>query len=486
VLLIAQQFRQFLADLSVRIQHKLFLQAARDLFMKKLIALTSALFAGNAMAADLNDIYQLSIANDAELAAAKAKREAGDYQVDLARAALLPQVSIGATYSDSNIETEGQPTADVTATSYNATVSQTLFNLNSWYIYQAAAAGGDASDLEFLLSEQQVVVRSAEAYFGVLREQENLETAQAEEKAVKRQLEQTQQRFEVGLIAITEVHEAEASYDLSYANLIGQEAAVDISFEALEQLTGTRFDELSRLKTDIDYISPDQPVEHWVEQGMTMYAGIKIAQESVNASEYNNKAGWSNYAPQIDAQLSYTDGEQPFANQIIDNTTTTLGITAKIPLFAGGSNYARAKQAAAQTSQASADLDFQQRSIKNNIRSLYRKVQTDVLTIKARQRATVSSRSALEATETGYQVGTRNIVEVLNAQRNLFSAQRDYANARYDYILNILNLKFYSGTLGEPDIKRLNMWLSISRTAVNPQIEPIITPAPATVPATQP
>ena len=450
--------------------------------MKKLIALTTAFLASNAMAADLHDIYQLSIANDAELAAAKAKREAGEYQVDLARAALLPQISIGATHTDTSIETDGQPKQDLTSLSYNATVSQTLFNLNSWYIYQAAASGGDASDLEFLLSEQQVIVRSAEAYFGVLREQENLETAQAEEKAVKRQLEQTQQRFEVGLIAITEVHEAEASYDLSYANLIGQEAAVDISFEALEQLTGTRFDKLSRLKTDIDYISPDKSVEHWVAQGMTMYAGIKIAQEGVNASKYNKKAGWASYAPQIDAQLSYTDGEQPFGLQIQDGTTTTLGITAKIPLFAGGSNYARAKQAAAQTAQASADLDFQQRSIKNNIRSLYRKVQTDVLTIKARQRATVSSRSALEATETGYQVGTRNIVEVLNAQRNLFSAQRDYANARYDYILNILSLKFYSGTLGEPDIEQLNQWLSITKTAVNPQVEPIVTPAPATDP----
>jgi outer membrane protein len=451
--------------------------------MKKLIALTSALFAGNAMAADLNDIYQLSLANDAELAVAKAKREAGDYQVNLARAALLPQVSIGAAYSDSNIETEGQETADITATSYNATVSQTLFNLNSWYIYQAAAAGGDASDLELLLSEQQLIVRSAEAYFNVLREKENLETAQAEEKAVKRQLEQTQQRFEVGLIAITEVHEAEASYDLSYANLIGQEAALDISFEALEQLTGQRFDELSRLKTDIDYITPDKPVAEWVEKGMTMYAGIKIAREGVNASEYNTKAGWSSYAPQIDAQLSYTDGEQPFANQIVDNTTTTIGITAKIPLFAGGSNYARAKQAAAETTQASANLDLQQRTVKNNIRSLYRKVQTDVLTIKARQRATVSSRSALEATETGYQVGTRNIVEVLNAQRNLFSAQRDYANARYDYILDILNLKFFSGALGEPDIQRLNLWLTNSETAVNPQVEPTVIPTPATDPA---
>lgn len=448
--------------------------------MKKFIALTSALFAGNAMAADLNDVYQLSLANDAQLTAAKAKREAGSYQVSLARAALLPQVSIGATHIDTSIESEGAATTDLTALSYNATISQTLFNLNSWYIYQSAAAGGDASDLELLLSEQQLIVRSAEAYFGVLREKENLETAQAEEKAVKRQLEQTQQRFEVGLIAITEVYEAEASYDLSYANLIGQEAAVDISFEALEQITGTRFDELNRLKTDIDYVTPDKPVAEWVEQGMTMYAGIKIAKQGVNASEYNRKAGWSSYAPQIDAQLSYTDGEQPFGTQVFDTTTTTVAITAKIPLFAGGSNYARAKQAAAQTAQASADLDSEQRTVRNNIRSLYRKVQTDVLTIKARKRATISSRSALEATETGYQVGTRNIVEVLNAQQNLFSAQRDYANARYDYILDILNLKFFSGTLGEPDIKKLNQWLSISKTAVNPQVEPTKIPAPAT------
>ena len=108
-------------------------------------------------------------------------------------------------------------------------------------------------------------------------------------------------------------------------------------------------------------------------------------------------------------------------------------------------------------------------------------MQTDVLTIKARKRATVSSRSALEATETGYQVGTRNIVEVLNAQRNLFSAQRDYANARYDYIIHILNLKFFSGSLGQPDIEKLNLWLSNNKTAINPQVQPTEIPAPATI-----
>ncbi len=430
--------------------------------MKKFIALSSilssALLASNVMAADLNEIYRLSLSNDAELAAAKAKRDAGNYQVGLARAALLPQVTLGASQVSTETKTDTTST-DTDTFSYNATISQTLFNLNSWYTYQAASSGGDASDLEYALSEQQLILRSAEAYFNVLRAKENLDTAQAEEKAVKRQLEQTQQRFEVGLIAITEVHEAEATYDLSYANLIGQEAALDISYEALEQITGQRFEDLAHLKADVEFSAPEKVVSEWVEAGLNKYAGIQLAQEGVNAAEYTRKAGWTNYAPQINAQLSYNDGEQVFQGTVIDSTSTTLALSATIPLFAGGSNYAKAKQAAAESTQASANLDLQQRTVKNNIRSLYRKVQTDVLTVKARKRATVSSQSALEATETGYQVGTRNIVEVLNAQRNLFGAQRDYANARYDYIIDLLNLKFFAGSLSEADIQALNVWL---------------------------
>lgn len=431
--------------------------------MNKIIALTSvissALFASNIMAADLNEIYQLSLANDSELAAAKAKRDAGNYQVDLARAALLPQVSIGATQVNSETEVDGGSTSDIDALSYNATISQTLFNLNSWYNYKAASAGGNATGLEYALSEQQLILRSAGAYFDVLRAKENLDTARAEEKAVKRQLEQTEQRFEVGLIAITEVHEAEASYDLSYANLIGREAALDISYEFLEQITGQRFENLAQLKTDVEFSAPKKAANEWVEAGLGKYAGIQLAQEGVNAAEYTRKAGWSTYAPEVNAQWSYTDGEQVWSSTAVDSTTTSLVLTATIPLFAGGSNYARAKQAAARSTEASANLDLQQRTVKNNIRSLYRKVQTDVLTVKARNRATVSSQSALEATETGYQVGTRNIVEVLNAQRNVFSAQRDYANARYDYIINLLNLKFFAGSLDEADIQALNAWL---------------------------
>lgn len=434
--------------------------------MKKLIVLTSALLATQANAADLNQIYQQALANDAELSAAKAQRDADGYQVGLARAALLPQVSISYSQTENDVETEASAFSSETeytteTSNLNATVSQTLFNLSSWYNYQAAAAGGEVAELQYTLAEQQLILRTAEAYFNVLRAQENLETAQAEEKAVKRQLEQTQQRYEVGLIAITEVHEAEASYDLAYANLIGQEAALDISYEALEQITGQRFDQLDQLKGDIAFAAPEKAVDEWVTAGLDKYAGVKVAEQGLESAEYARKAGWSRYAPQINAQWQYNDGEQAsIGSNTSDVTSQSLTLSASIALFAGGSNYAQAKQAAAKSAQAGANLDLQRRTVKNNIRSLYRRVQTDVLTIKARQRATVSSKSALEATETGYQVGTRNIVEVLNAQRNLYSAQRDYANARYDYIINLLNLKFFSGSLNEADIQSLNDWLN--------------------------
>jgi len=435
--------------------------------MKKLIVLTSvALLASQANAADLNQIYQQALANDAELTAAKAQRDADEYQVTLARAALLPQVSVGYTHTENDIETELIP-GFTTETDYttktnnlNATVSQTLFNLTSWYNYQAASAGGEIAGLQYTLAEQQLILRTAEAYFNVLRAKENLETAQAEEKAVKRQLEQTRQRYEVGLIAITEVHEAEASYDLAYANLIGQEAALDISYESLEQITGQRFDKLDELKTDIAFAAPEKAVDEWVAAGLDKYAGVKVAEEGLKSAEYSRKAGWSRYAPTVNAQWQYNDGSQAARESLTtDVTSQTLVLSASVSLFAGGSNYAQAKQAAAQSAQAGANLDLQRRTVRNNIRSLYRRVQTDVLTIKARKRATISSQSALEATETGYQVGTRNIVEVLAAQRNLYSAQRDYANARYDYILNLLNLKFFSGALSEADLQALNEWL---------------------------
>lgn len=443
--------------------------------MKKLLTLSVAILASSLTnAADLSTIYQQAASNDAEIAAARATREASGYGVGAARGALLPNANLSYSVTEIDSETSGvfetgQPEIDInsdyTQNQLQIQASQTLFNLNAWYTYKSAVAGDDAAALQLQLAEQQLLTRTAKAYFDVLRAQDNLSAAQAEERAVKRSLEQTKQRFDVGLIAITDVHEAQAGYDLSYVNLLGQEASLDISYEALEQLTGQRFDNVSPLRAEVAMEMPEPvTVDAWVESGLAKYAGLRLAEANKNSVRLQRNATRSNHLPTVSLSASYTDGDQAprVDDNTLNNTTTAIGIQLSMPLLAGGGNYSRTKQAAQNYAAAEYNLESERRSTKQNIRSLFRKVKTDVLNIKARKQAIVSAESALEATQTGYKVGTRNIVEVLNAQRNLFQAQRDYANARYDYIANLLNLKFYAGTLNENDITVLNGWLANS------------------------
>ncbi len=446
--------------------------------MKKLLALSTAmLMAGMANATDLSTIYQRAVANDAEVAAARATREANGYNVMVARGGLLPQAKLS--YSKTKFDSEseqfissqsGQPgsgegvyvdvDSDYTLDNLSIEASQALFDLNSWYTYQSALAGDDAAGYQLQLAEQDLLLRTAKAYFDVLRAQENLSTAQAEEKAVGRSLEQTKQRFEVGLIAVTEVLEAQATYDLTAVNLIGQEAALDISYEALEVLTGERYSDVAPLRDDVQMQMPaPTDVTDWVSSGLEKYAGIRLALANKESVRLQRNATRSNHLPTVSLVASYTDADQPSAADPTESTTKAIGVQLSVPLLAGGSLYGQSKQAASQLAAADYQLESQRRQAKQNIRSLFRQVQTDVRNVNARKQAIASAESALEATETGYEVGTRNIVEVLDAQRNLFSAKRDYANARYDYIINLLNLKFYAGTLNEGDIAQLNGWL---------------------------
>ncbi|MEN9464161.1 MAG: hypothetical protein RL217_342 [Pseudomonadota bacterium] len=437
--------------------------------MKKLLSLTMALLAaGSAHAADLATIYQQALANDTEIAAATATREADGYNLTMARGALLPQASVSYNYSEFDMTIDAPAPMGKVDTKYDTKTlqlqaSQTLFNLNSWYNYRAASAGNDSAELKLHMAQQQLVLRTAQAYFAVLRAQDNLSTALAEEKAVKRALEQTKQRFDVGLIAITDVHEAQAIYDLTSVNLLGREAALDISYEALEQLTGQRFDTVSPLQPKVAMEMPaPAKVEDWVQSGMDKYVGVLMAEAGLDAQRLQRNAARSNHMPTVQLFANYTDGEQyQFTmGDTVPAQTTVVGVQVSMPLLAGGSLYGKSKQAAQNYAAAELQTEKQRRDVKQNVRSLYRQVQTDVQNVKAREQSIVSAQSALEATETGYKVGTRNIVEVLNAQKTLYGAQRDYANARYDYILNLLNLKFFAGTLNDADIKALNAWLA--------------------------
>src|SRR5690554_2190349 len=396
--------------------------AYKGIIMKKLLSITIALLtAGGVRAADLTTIYQEAVTNDTEIAAARATRAADGYNLTIARGALLPQASVSydITKYDNEIEaggTQGARTFDYDAKTLQLQASQTLFNLNSWYNYKAASTGDDAAALELHLAEQQLLLRTSQAYFNVLRAQDNLAAAKAEEKSVKRSLEQTKQRFEVGLIAVTDVHEAQAAYDLTYAYMLGLEAALDISYESLEQLTGQRYDRLAALQDDVAMEQPEKDVSQWVESGLEKYVGVLLAEAGKDAVLMKRNAARSSHLPTATLVASYNKAEQaPFGTYTdpMDSEAKVIGVQFSMPLLAGGSLYGRSKQAAQEFAAVELGAEKQRRDVKRNVRSLYRQAQTDSLNVKARKQSIVSAVSGLEATETGYRVGTRNIVEVL-------------------------------------------------------------------------
>ena len=432
--------------------------------MKKLLTLTSALLLpGVVLAADLSSIYDLAASNDPEIAAARAAREASSYSVMMARGALLPQAQLSytQTHLEYEIENSSLNIPDYDLGSLEVSAGMSLFDLNKWYTYQAARSGNDNGNFELQMSEQQLLMRTAEAYFNVLRAEDNLNTANAELKAVQRALEQTKQRYDVGLIAITEVHEAQAAYDLSYANLLGQRANREVQYEVLEQLTGQKIDKVDVLKSSVKMSDPEpQDSEEWVASGLEKFPGLLMVNSQVEAARLQRNATRSQHLPTVELFASYKDGDQAFGlEDPLQASITSYGVKVSVPLLAGGSLYAASKQAALNYSSADYQLEKTRRDVKQNIRSLFLQVRTDVLNINARSQAIRSARSALDATQTGYKVGTRNIVEVLDAQKKVYQSERDYANARYDYILNLLSLKFYAGTLNEADIVMLNGWL---------------------------
>lgn len=422
-----------------------------------------------AAAEDLSAVYDLAMANDAQVAAARATREADSYNATIARGGLLPQASASYTWSKGNTDSESiGDTGTVESADYDYTVktlsldaSMPLFNLNTWYNYKAALSVDSVSDLTLKIAEQNLILRTADVYFGILRAQDNLAAAEAEVESVEQSLEQVRQRYEVGLSPVTELNEAQAAYDLSYVNLLDRQASLEISYEAMESLTGSVIKDVEPLKEDADLNNPQpEDASAWVTSGMEGFPGLLTANAQLESARLSRNATKSNHLPTVNLFASYSnEAQKPEDFQELDSVTKMYGVQVTVPLLAGGSNYAATKQAALSYAAADATLEQQKRELKQNIRSLYLQVRNSVRNIAAREQAIRSARSALDATETGYKVGTRNIVELLNAKRNLFAAGSDYANARYDYIINLLNLKYYAGVLSEGDVAELNRLL---------------------------
>jgi len=444
------------------LKHPVFAHAA-ETARKSLLGLISAvavLFSLPSSAANLAEIYDLAVNNDPQLAAAKAGYMAQREVKSQARAGLLPNIVVGGTSSDNKRRTKLDDQA-YNDNAWQVVINQPVFRLDRWFQLQQSKNVEAQAKAQFTAEQQQLIFRVADSYLNILEAQDRYGAAIAERDAVQRQLEQVQQRFDVGLVAITDVLESTAAFDSSTVSVIEAEGAQTVSFESLLRLTGQSFTQVASLSADfpVEYPEP-RDEEAWVNAALQQNFSLIASREAVNTAQRQIQIARSGHLPTVDAQVFYAEsrsGGGGFFGSATDIRAMELQLN--VPIYSGGLTQSQSRQAGYQLEQAQRNFDLTQRTVVENTRSLYSALNTDVARVKARQKGIDSSQSALDATQTGYEVGTRNIVDVLLAQQRLYLAQFQYASARYQYIKDTLRLKEVVGTLSPEDIYALNKYI---------------------------
>lgn len=416
-----------------------------------------------AFGVDLVGAYEDALRYDATLAASKAAYQAEQEGIEQARATLLPSITADATANHVNHDADRSGDSSDKSASLTLNLTQPLFRAQNWFSYEASKLTSEKARADFEAAQQALILNTAEAYFNVLRSQENLTTAMATEAAFKRQWEQAKERFDVGLIAITEVHEAKASYDATKTSRIQAEGALNIAFEGLASLTGVVYDDIKVLGQDFPIATPaPADADSWVGTAYNQNWSIKAAEYNLQSLQESLKTSKAGHYPTVDLFASYGYADFNTSGFGDDRMDATIGVNVSVPLYQGGATTSTVRQTQFRVEQARQSLEGTRRNVKLNTRSLLTQVNTDIDTVASQQLNIVSRESALEATRAGYSVGTRNIVEVLDAERNYYVALLDFANARYDYVIDSLSLKQAAGTLSPQDLIDLNRWLQAS------------------------
>ena len=424
---------------------------------------------------NLLDVYQLAVENNADLAAAHADYQAQSERVPQARAGLLPQIGAGAsnTSNRSKVDVYGSSSQSTSRSAlvYQASLSQPLFRLDRWYQLQAAQASNEQSALELSAIEQNLILQSSEVYFSVLRAQDNLAASRAEEAAFKRQFDLASERFDVGLSDKTDVLQAQAAYDAARANRLVAERMVRDAFQAVITLTNVELEALEGVKHSLPILPPSpNDANAWVTTASEQNLQLQAINYAVQAAQDSVKQRKSGHAPTIDAIAQYQKGDNDglgfINNPMLGNRyngkaeQSSIGLQLNIPLYTGGMTSSQVREGVYRLDQAEQMRESLRRKTVQDARNFHRAVNTDVEQVQALKQAIISSQSAVEATQIGYDVGTRNIVDVLDAQRYLYAAVRNYNNARYDYILNNLRLQQTAGTLSPDNLQALSTYLN--------------------------
>jgi len=445
-------------------------------------------------AADLLTVYQRALQNDPQIREADANRLASRESKPQALAALLPQFEARGSYSESEQQATrttlinsdpSVPTSplvprtissntDGDSRQWDLSLRQTLFRWDQWAALKRADAAVAQAEADYRAAQQDLIQRTAQRYFDVLAAQDAVDAAQAALEAFSRQLEQADKRFEVGLIAITDVQEARAAHDQAAAALIEAKRALATARELLRELTGQPFETLAAPVDDLPLQSPDpQNVEQWVATALEQNLRVISARLATDIAKQDVRIARGGHFPSIDLVASRSDQDfdgtqigrnaagQTTARSPADSSQRgdSIGVQVTVPIYSGGATSSRVRQRVYLHRAARERLERANRETERAARDAYLGVLSEISRVRALRQALESGRTALQATEAGFEVGTRTTVDVLNARRQLFQAQTNYSRSRYDYIINVLQLQLATGTLDRGDLEEINAYL---------------------------
>ncbi len=444
---------------------------------KPLIAalIASAFLSLNAQGADLIQVYQQALANDAAYASARASLAAGRERIPQGRAALLPTVGLSGSYTrndnvfdpfNEGVVVTGPTGTTVVAGSgikvnsnqYTLALTQPLFRWDRWQTYEQSKLQQSITEAQYAQAQQDLITRVSQAYFDVLAAQDTLETTRAQKAATTEQLASAKRNFEVGTQTITDTHEAQAAYDLVVAQEFAAVNDLENKKSALQAIIGTAPAALAQLKTGVALASPQPAViDPWVSSAESQNYGVVVSQLNLEVAKRDIQRNRAGHYPTLDLVASETRNK--ISGQTIQsgtNTNKAIGVQWSVPIFSGFAVTSKVRESIALEDKARNDLETTRRNAALAARQSYLGVNSGLAQVKALEAAEISSQSALDSNKLGYQVGVRINIDVLNAQRQLYSTRRDLSRARYDTIMNGLRLKAAAGSLREDDLIPVN------------------------------
>lgn len=425
----------------------------------------------------LLSIYYDVVNNNSDLAAAKSKYEAKQEVVPQTKAGLLPQISGSANYHDTRTALD-QPAKTIKRNSYQYGISltQPVFRIDRWFQLQAAYASDEQAQLSLALTQQQLILQTAQVYFNILQAQDNLSATKAEERAYKRQADEALERFKLGLADKTDYLQAKSAFDMSRASTIAAEKSVQDAFQALTTLTDRHYVAIKSILYTLPIIAPTpNNAQAWVNKAVEQNISLKAGFYGITAAEETLKQRKAGHAPTVDFVASYKQGDNDAFNFTNSATTVSrygsnvsqkvVGIELQVPIYSGGMTSSQVREARSTLMMSEQEQESLRRKIVQSTRDYHRAINTDIERINALRETIISSLSAVDATRVGFQAGTSNIVDVLDAQRRLYDAIRNYNNTRYAYIIDVLSLKQTVGTLSPADLQELEVYLNSDRNS---------------------